>query len=69
MIHRYVSTRFGGVDQEGLAAVQVALQELEAPGCIGTLQERQRAAAKLEVVAKDGTEMEIQASWIWNPLV
>eukprot|EP00434_Breviolum_minutum_P011895 symbB.v1.2.010495.t2/scaffold647.1/size176639/3 len=49
-----------GVDQEGLAAVQVALQELEAPGCIGTLQERQRAAAKLEVVAKDGTEMEIQ---------
>ena len=57
------------MDQEGLAAVQVALQELEAPGCIGTLQERQRAAAKLEVVAKDGTEMEIQASWIWNPLV
>lgn len=57
------------MDQEGLAAVQVALQELEAPGCIGTLQERQRAAAKLEVVAKDGTEMEIQASWFWNPLV
>ncbi len=55
---------FTGVDQEGLAAVQVALQELEAPGCIGTLQERQRAAAKLEVVAKDGTEMEIQAPWI-----
>lgn len=49
-----------GIDEEGLAAVQTALQELEAPGSIGTLAERQRAAAKLEVLAQDGTEMEIQ---------
>lgn len=49
-----------GVDEEGLAAVQTALQELEAPGSIGTLAERQRAAAKLEVLAQDGTEAEIQ---------
>ena len=49
-----------GVDPEGLAAVQTALQELEAPGAIGTFAERQRAAAKLEVVAKDGSEAEIQ---------
>ena len=49
-----------GIDEEGLAAVQTALQELEAPGSIGTLAERQRAAAKLEVLAQDGTEAEIQ---------
>lgn len=49
-----------GVDEEGLAAVQVALQELQAPGSIGTLADRQKAAVKMEVVARDGTEAEIQ---------
>lgn len=39
---------------------QVILQELQAPGAIGTLAERQRAAAKLEVLAQDGSETELQ---------
>ncbi|CAJ1418726.1 unnamed protein product [Effrenium voratum] len=38
---------------QGLAAVQ-------APGAIGSLAERQKAAAKLEVLAQEGTEAEIQ---------
>ncbi|CAE7819601.1 unnamed protein product, partial [Symbiodinium sp. KB8] len=33
---------------------------LQAPGSIGTLADRQKAAAKMEVVARDGTEAEIQ---------
>ena len=47
-----------GLDAEGLAAAEVLLQEL--PGAIGSLADRQRCAARLELLAQEGSEKELQ---------